>query len=64
MKITIDTNANKVVKETEGERVEIALYSKQAFELISQMWLKVGWNEKYPYSFSWMGRPIISFRKT
>ena len=23
------------------------------------MWLKVGWNEKYPYTFSWMGRPII-----
>ena len=23
------------------------------------MWVKVGWNQKYPYTFSWMGRPII-----
>lgn len=35
------------------------LYSKAAFELISQQWLLVGWNEKYPYTFSWLGRPII-----
>ena len=59
MKLTIDTDSNKFVKETDGERAEIALYSKEAFELISQLWLKVGWNEKYPYCFSWMGRPII-----
>src|SRR5207253_434917 len=30
-----------------------------AFEILSEQWLKVGWNEKYPYTFSWMGRPII-----
>ena len=59
MKITIDTDSNTVVKTADGERVEMALYSKQAFELLSQLWLKVGWNEKYPYTFSWMGRPII-----
>ena len=35
------------------------LYSRAAFELISDAWIKVGWNEKYPYTFSWMGRPII-----
>jgi cephalosporin hydroxylase len=23
------------------------------------LWLKVGWNQKYVYTFSWMGRPII-----
>ena len=59
MKVTIDTDTNKIVQETDGERLEIALYSKQGFELLSQLWLKVGWNEKYPYCFSWMGRPII-----
>jgi cephalosporin hydroxylase len=35
------------------------LYSREAFELLSKQWLKVGWNEKYAYSFSWMGRPLI-----
>jgi cephalosporin hydroxylase len=35
------------------------LYSDEAFEVLSHHWLKVGWNQKYPYTFSWMGRPII-----
>ena len=35
------------------------LYSKEGFELLSRLWLKVGWNQKYTYTFSWLGRPII-----
>jgi cephalosporin hydroxylase len=37
----------------------LPLYSSAAFETLSALWLKVGWNEKYVYTFSWMGRPII-----
>ena len=59
MKITIDTEAKLLIQEIEGKHIELDLYSKAAFELISYIWLKVGWNEKYPYTFSWMGRPII-----
>jgi cephalosporin hydroxylase len=59
MRIRIDTEAKKMFREEADERVELPLYSKEAFELISQLWLKVGWNEKYPYTFSWLGRPII-----
>ena len=33
--------------------------SKKAFEIISKIWLRSGWDTKYVYSFSWMGRPII-----
>ena len=33
--------------------------SKKAFELISNLWLRSGWDAKYVYSFSWLGRPII-----
>lgn len=33
--------------------------SKKAFELISKLWLRSGWDMKYVYSFSWLGRPII-----
>jgi cephalosporin hydroxylase len=35
------------------------LYSKESFEILSRQWLKVGWNEKYPYCFSWQGFPIL-----
>src|SRR5437867_3632832 len=59
MKITIDTELKRLVQETAEGRQEHDLYSKQAFEILSQQWLKVGWNEKYPYTFTWMGRPII-----
>lgn len=59
MKLIIDTEAQKIIKEIDGKREEIELYSKEGFELISHQWLKVGWNQKYTYTFSWMGRPII-----
>lgn len=36
-----------------------AIGSPEAFALISDAWLRSGWDGKYVYSFSWMGRPII-----
>lgn len=59
MKLLIDTD-NKILNiSDQGQDHQLPLYSKEAFELISDVWLKVGWNEKYPYTFSWLGRPII-----
>lgn len=43
---------------TEKER-EYALSSPEAFALLSKAWLRCGWDNKYVYSFSWLGRPII-----
>ena len=31
----------------------------EAFAIISRAWLRCGWDTKYVYSFTWMGRPII-----
>jgi len=59
VKLIIDTDTKTVTKDVEGESTEMPLYSKEAFELIAHQWLKVGWSQKYEYSFSWMGRPII-----
>lgn len=59
MKLTIDTEKQLLTYEEGKETLEYDLYTKQAFELISHQWMKVGWNQKYPYTFSWMGRPII-----
>lgn len=59
MRMTIDTNDKTLVYQQNNETRRADLYSKEAFDLISQIWLKVGWNEKYSYTFSWMGRPII-----
>jgi cephalosporin hydroxylase len=30
-----------------------------AFQLLSKAWLRCGWDTKYVYGFSWLGRPII-----
>jgi cephalosporin hydroxylase len=59
MKITLDTADKKMFVEENNQLKEFALYSKQAFEIISDQWLKIGWDQKYPYTFTWLGRPII-----
>ncbi|NGX60784.1 MAG: Rhamnosyl O-methyltransferase [Chlamydiae bacterium] len=55
MKWTIDTTTQTLTTEDE----EIPLYSKEAFSLLSELWLKAGWNLRYHYTFSWLGRPVL-----
>jgi cephalosporin hydroxylase len=59
MKIIIDTEAKTLTAEENGEVCHFDLYSKEVFERLSRQWVRVGWNQKYQYTFSWMGRPII-----
>lgn len=59
MKLIIDTERKQLTVEEGADHRVYELYSKRAFELISRQWLKVGWNQKYPYTFSWLGRPVI-----
>jgi len=59
MKLVIDTEARTLTEEQEGSERIFDLYSKEAFERLSRQWVRVGWNQRYQYSFSWMGRPII-----
>jgi len=59
MKISIETDEKTMVLQENGETKEIPLYSKEAFEILSRVWVKVGWDQKYEYTFSWFGRPII-----
>lgn len=46
------------ISDVEGER-EIPFASPEAFEIISDIWLNVGWDVKHVYSFTWLGRPVI-----
>lgn len=59
MKLTIDTDSNTLVEERDGATRTYDLFSREAFEVLSREWVRVGWNQKYPYTFSWFGRPII-----
>jgi cephalosporin hydroxylase len=59
VKLTVDLNQNVMFVEQNGETKEYNLNTKEAFSYISEAWLRVGWNTKYVYGFSWFGRPII-----
>lgn len=59
MKLILDTEAKTLRIDERGQIKVLDLYSKAAFEAISREWVRVGWNQKYQYTFSWMGRPII-----
>lgn len=60
MKIVIDTTQQTLAQDTEGGTARVAdLYSAESFAVLSKLWVKVGWDQKYPYTISWLGRPII-----
>jgi cephalosporin hydroxylase len=59
MILTIDDAAGMLSVEEGGRISRHPLYSREAFELLSHQWLRLGWNQKYTYTFSWLGRPII-----
>ena len=59
MRLIIDTDAQTVTEETTDGPREYPLDSPDAFRLISEHWVTVGWTQKYTYGFTWLGRPII-----
>src|SRR5436190_213272 len=59
MKLTVDTDAAVVIVGEGRDRRELPLASAEAFAVVSDAWLRAGWDVKYVYSFTWLGRPII-----
>ena len=59
MRCTIDTASGLISADNGEQETTVDLYSTEGFELLSELWLKVGWNQKHVYTFSWLGRPII-----
>jgi len=64
MRFMADTTSNSLTiidgpNSLNGPGKQIDLYGQEAFEILSDLWLKTSWNQKYPYTFTWLGRPII-----
>lgn len=57
--IHIDPASGAIRVEENGQVRELTVGSAEGFALLSKLWLRSGWDTKYVYSFSWMGRPII-----
>ena len=59
MILRIDTDAALVEIEDDGGTRTVPFSDPEAFALVSKAWLRVGWDTKYVYGFTWLGRPII-----
>jgi cephalosporin hydroxylase len=57
--LTIDEAKGIVIDRGPHGETTHAIDSPEAFRLVSKAWLRCGWEAKYVYSFTWMGRPII-----
>lgn len=58
MKIDFE-NAVVEVTDSAGRTRTLPFASAEAFREVSRAWLRVGWDAKYVYGFTWLGRPII-----
>lgn len=56
--IQIENDVITVTHE-DGSREQCGIGSPEGFRVLSKLWLRSGWDMKYVYSFSWLGRPII-----
>lgn len=59
MQLIIDTERQRLTRQNGSESRELPLFSKESFEMLSEQWVRIGWNEKHIYTFTWLGRPII-----
>jgi cephalosporin hydroxylase len=59
MNYTIDTDAGTIAVNRDGGTENLQLWSTEGFELLSDLWLKVGWNQKHSYTFTWLGVPVV-----
>jgi cephalosporin hydroxylase len=57
--IIIDGDKIIVSDDEDDSREEHDIGSPEAFRILSRLWLRSGWDNKYVYSFTWLGRPII-----
>jgi cephalosporin hydroxylase len=57
--VRIDTDRAVVEVDDDGTTRTIPFADPEAFQIVSRAWLRVGWDAKYVYRFTWLGRPII-----
>jgi cephalosporin hydroxylase len=48
-----------IVREAGMEESAFGIGTPEAFRILSRLWIRSGWDTKYVYGFTWLGRPII-----
>ena len=57
--IKVDIEQGTISVDENGVTREYKLDTPEGFRIISDIWLRAGWDTKYVYSFTWLGRPMI-----
>ncbi|KAB2842570.1 hydroxylase [bacterium] len=57
--IKIDPEKGVLTVEGAEQEKAIPFSSPEAFEVLSHLWLRCGFDNKYVYGFTWLGRPIL-----
>jgi hypothetical protein len=57
--LEVDFQTGTVRRKSSGGVEEAPLGSARGFDLVSEAWLRAGWDAKYVYTFTWFGRPVI-----
>jgi cephalosporin hydroxylase len=59
MRTIIDEEAGEVIVREGDKETRFPLASAAGFAAASRAWLRAGWDTKYVYGFTWLGRPVI-----
>lgn len=59
MKLTLDSDRSVLTLEDTSLYREMPLYGREAFELLSREWVRVGWALRCYFTFTWLGQPIL-----
>jgi cephalosporin hydroxylase len=56
----VDTETQELTfLDESGRDRSVPLYGEEAFRILNHHWTLAGWNLKYSYRYTWMGRPVI-----
>src|SRR2546423_15286828 len=58
-RVRVDRLTATVTAESRSGTRTYPFDAPEAFRLVSDAWLRLGWDQKYVYSFTWLGRPVI-----
>jgi len=58
-RLVLDFDADSITTITGDVETRHALMSPEGYAAIAAAWVRVGWELKHSYSFSWLGRPVI-----
>jgi cephalosporin hydroxylase len=49
----------RILVRVAGKDVELDLYSATAFDALTQLWIRSGWQRRISYDVTWLGIPIV-----